>query len=108
MDDTIENLIGTWVEYLNERFATSVSHEDNTEWDITKAFPTLTKEEVFSPIFENDFWKRVPPIDGAADALQKLIEEGPRLTLPTAKAGGFLVRRPQPAPARSYTVSPSV
>ena len=30
------------------------------------------------------------------------------LTLPTAKAGGFSVRRPQPAPARSYMISPSV
>lgn len=30
------------------------------------------------------------------------------LTLPTAKAGGFSVQPPQPAHARSYTVSPSV
>ena len=30
------------------------------------------------------------------------------LTLPTAKAGGFSAQPPQPAPARSYTVSPSV
>ena len=30
------------------------------------------------------------------------------LTLPTAKAGGFLVQRPQPARARSYMVSPGV
>ena len=30
------------------------------------------------------------------------------LTLPTAKAGGFSVQPPPPAPARSYTVSPSV
>lgn len=30
------------------------------------------------------------------------------LTLPTAKAGGFSVQPPQPAQARSYTVSPSV
>ena len=29
------------------------------------------------------------------------------LTLPTAKAGGFLVRRSQPA-SRTYTISPSV
>lgn len=86
MDDTIENLIGTWVEYLNERFGTSVSHEDITEWDMTKAFPSLTKAEVFSPIFENDFWKRVPPIDGAAEALQKLIEEGHRVIIVTASA----------------------
>ena len=30
------------------------------------------------------------------------------LTLPTDKSGGFSVRPPQPASARSYTVSPSV
>ena len=31
-----------------------------------------------------------------------------KLTLPTDKAGGFSVQPPQPAPARSYTVSTSV
>ena len=30
-----------------------------------------------------------------------------QLTLPTAKAGGFLVRRSRPA-SRTYTISPSV
>nr|DAI57242.1 MAG TPA: hypothetical protein [Caudoviricetes sp.] len=30
------------------------------------------------------------------------------MTLPTAKAGGFSAQPPQPAHARSYTVSPSV
>ena len=30
------------------------------------------------------------------------------MTLPTGKAGGFSVQRPQPAPARSYMVSTSV
>lgn len=33
---------------------------------------------------------------------------GEVLTLPTAKAGGFSAQPPQPAHARSYTVSPSV
>ena len=37
-----------------------------------------------------------------------LFRPGNTLTLPTAKAGGFSVQPPQPAPARSYTVSPSV
>ena len=42
--------------------------------------------------------------------LQKLISllwDG-QLTLPTDKSGGFSVQPPQPADARSYTMSPSV
>ena len=30
------------------------------------------------------------------------------LTLPTDKSGGFSAQPPQPAPARAYTMSPSV
>lgn len=50
MDDTIENLAEAWVDYLNARHQTSTSLSDITDWDISKAFPTLTKEQVYFPL----------------------------------------------------------
>lgn len=49
MDDTIENLAEAWVAYLNARHQTSTNLSDITDWDISKAFPALTKEQVYIP-----------------------------------------------------------
>ena len=75
MDDTIENLAEAWVDYLNARHQTSTSLSDITDWDISKAFPTLTKEQVYAPLFEDAFWNWVKPMKGASEALQKLIAD---------------------------------
>lgn len=76
MDDTIENLAEAWVAYLNARHQTSTKLSDITDWDISKAFPTLTKEQVYAPLFEDAFWNWVKPMEGASEALQKLIADG--------------------------------
>lgn len=76
MDDTIENLAEAWVAYLNARHQTSTSLSDITDWDISKAFPTLTKEQVYAPLFEDTFWSWVKPMKGASETLQKLIADG--------------------------------
>ena len=76
MDDTVENLAEAWVAYLNARHQTSTNLSDITDWDISKAFPTLTKEQVYAPLFEDAFWSWVKPMKGASEALQKLIADG--------------------------------
>lgn len=76
MDDTIENLAEAWVDYLNARHQTSTSLSDITDWDISKVFPTLTKEQVYAPLFEDAFWSWVKPMKGASETLQKLIADG--------------------------------
>lgn len=76
MDDTIENLAEAWVTYLNAQHQTSTNLSDITDWDISKAFPTLTKEQVYAPLFEDSFWDWVKPMKGASEALQKLIADG--------------------------------
>lgn len=53
MDDTIESLASAWVDYLNARHGTTTKLTDITGWDISKAFPTLTNEQVYAPLFED-------------------------------------------------------
>ena len=83
-DDTIENLCEAWVKYLNEKHNTSVLLTDIKEWDMTKAFPTLSKDEVFEPLFNEDLWKRVTPLSGAVETIKKIIDDGHKVVIVTS------------------------
>lgn len=84
MDDTIEYLLSAWVNCLNQRHNTSVSVDDIHEWDMTIAFPMLTREQIFAPLFEDDFWETVKPMDGAAEVLEWAMGEGHNIYIVTA------------------------
>lgn len=86
MDDTISHLLKAWVEYLNERHGTTVKPDDITDWDLTIAFPTLTKEQVYAPLVEDELWDRVEPMEHAADVLKRIIDEGHTVKIVTATA----------------------
>lgn len=76
MDDTIENLIVCWIKKLNERYGTTVQYSDVICWDMAKIFPTLTKDQIFEPLFDETFWDEVQPIEGSVEYIQKLIDDG--------------------------------
>ena len=84
IDDTIEYLCKTWVDWLNIKYHSNVKYEDITEWDIRSFFPTLSKEEVFYPIHQSWFWKLVKPMPGAIKYIKKLIEDGFQVYLCTS------------------------
>lgn len=86
MDDTIEHLLKAWVSYLNERHGTSVKTEDITSWDLAVSFPTLTNEQIYAPLKEDELWERVEPIEHAADVLQQILSEGHTVKIVTATA----------------------
>lgn len=84
MDDTIENFCETLVFMLNERFGLSVKPEDVIEWDLKKAFPTLTASDIFAPTNEAEFWKRVKPLPGAVEFLKQIHKDGHDIVIVTA------------------------
>lgn len=86
MDDTIEHLLDAWIRCLNERHGTIVKYADITEWDICNAFPTLTKEQVYTPLVEDEFWNTVEPMRDAADVLKWAIDNGHEIFIVTATA----------------------
>ncbi len=86
MDDTIENCTEAWVNYVNARFGTDVNPGSLRDWDVSKAFPTLTREQVYGVTFEDGFWRTVKPIDGAAEYMKRLIDEGNRIYIVTCAA----------------------
>lgn len=86
MDDTIEHLLIAWVDYINKRYGTNVKYEDVTQWDLRVAFPTLTNQQLHSLLEEDDFWKTVKPMEGAAETLQWMMDQGHEVYIVTASA----------------------
>lgn len=84
MDDVLEKLVVGWVEVLNQRYNLDVKPEEVDDWNIAKTFPMLTKEQVFEVAEEAELWYHVKPIEGAREALEKLIAKGHDIVIVTA------------------------
>ena len=84
MDDTIEHLVKAWVAGVNKKYGRSVPVEEVRSWDVSAAFPGLTWKQVYDVPFQPGFWDTVEPIEGAAEALQRLITAGHEVFIVTA------------------------
>ena len=83
-DGVLENLSEEWVKCLNEKYGTCVRYEDLREWDMTKAFPTLTKEQVIEPEQSEELYGRLKPLKDAPEYLKRLIDDGHKVYVVTA------------------------
>lgn len=83
-DGTINNMLDTWVEWLNKKHGTEVKVEDITEWELIKAFPGLTKRELFEPLNTPEFWHYVTIKPGAVEIIKKFIEDGHQIYIVTS------------------------
>lgn len=83
-DDTIENLTTHWLDVLNSRYNRNVKKEELKIWDMTAAFPDLTSEEVLEPLYRNEFWDGITPIENSGYYLERLMNEGHELYIVTA------------------------
>lgn len=84
IDDTIEDLVGAWCKWLNEKYGTSTMPEDITDWNMKKFFRQLTTVELFSPLLEEKFWETVQPREDAMKYLQRLYNKKYNIFLCTA------------------------
>lgn len=84
MDDTIEQLLKAWLKGVNERYGYSVDYEDITDWDVSKPYDGLTREQVYAIPDEPGFWGSVEPIEGASEAIRKFINDGHEVYIVTA------------------------
>lgn len=69
MDDTITTLLEPWVWRLNDKYGLCVSADSVAEWDVSRFFPTLTRDQVYEVLSEKELWERVSPILYANDVL---------------------------------------
>ena len=75
-DSTLNELLDVWVMWLNRAYGFSVKPEDITDWELGKAYPWLTKEELYMPLNTPEFWDEVQIKQDAAEILERLMAEG--------------------------------
>jgi 5'(3')-deoxyribonucleotidase len=83
-DGTINDMLITWVEWLNRKHGTSVQLSDIIEWELAKVFPALSKRELFEPLNTPEYWDEVPIKSGAVEVIEKLISEGDEVYIITS------------------------
>ena len=83
-DGTINNMLDTWVEWLNKKHNTVVKLEDIIDWELAKVFPTLTKSEIFEPLNTPEFWYHVTIKPGTIEVVEKLIQDGHEVYIVTS------------------------
>ena len=83
-DGTINNMIDTWVEWLNYKHATAVKVEDIVDWELSKVFPNLTKDELFEPLNTPEFWYYVTIKQDAVNIIERLIKDGHEIYIVTS------------------------
>lgn len=86
LDCVLINTGEVWVDILNEVHGTTVKYDDVNEWDMTKFFPTLSRDEVYEPLSNGSVWSRVSPIPGARDTIERLIADGHEVYIVTASS----------------------
>lgn len=84
IDDTIIDLLPAWCEWLNRKHGTNVLYENITEWDMKKFFPMLSKEQIYEPICNDDFWSTIKAKPDASEYIKKLIDKGFNIYLCTS------------------------
>ena len=85
MDETIEGLVPAWVDWLNEKHGLNVSYNDITDWDMTKFFPEISKDEVYKPLLSGkDFWEKVKPYPDAIKTIKALKDDGHNVLIVTS------------------------
>lgn len=84
MDDVLNNLFSAWAIELNKIYKLNVNPKDIKDWKLSKYYPSLTKEEIFSPLYKNIFWASLNTIPDSNYYLRKLIDEGHIVYIVTA------------------------
>ena len=93
MDDTIEQLLAAWLRAANRRYGRNAAYEKVRDWDVSLAYPGLSREEIYAIPNEPGFWATVEPIPGAAEALQRLMAAGHQIYIVTATERESLVEK---------------
>lgn len=84
MDDILLDLIPLWINDVNKLFGTSVTFDDIKSWNIEQFFPSLTRDEVYSPLFAKGFWERIQPTEDGQWFVNKVLGDNHRIKIVTA------------------------
>lgn len=85
MDDICVNLLQEWLITLNQLPGVIPKTEaDIVDWDMKLAYPMLTPNQLYGPLYDSEMWKRVQPVEDAYKYLKKMIKDGHEIYIATA------------------------
>lgn len=85
MDDICVDLLSEWLKVLNSYpNVVPKTEEEIVSWNIELAYPTLTRNQIYQPLCQKDFWERVQPIKDAYKYLKLIKEKGHEVYIATA------------------------
>lgn len=84
IDDVLNNLTVWWTLWLDANYHLDVKHEDITEWDMTKFYPSLTREQIYEPLKLEEFWSQLNPPWLAGKMIKQLLDDGHEIYLVSA------------------------
>lgn len=90
MDDTIENLLLAWIDWLNKEHNLNASIDDVKSWEMGDLYPSLSSEQIFSPLFKEEFWYTVSPKLDAVKYVEQLIKDGQDVYIVTSSHYGTI------------------
>lgn len=84
LDCTLNNLVDVWCATLNKIYGTNVLSDDITDYKIQKFFPTLSEEQIYKPLYSENFWIGMSPLYHSQKCLKKLYEDKHDINIVTA------------------------
>ena len=84
IDDVLNDLLACWVKLLNKRYGLQADAEDLKIWNVQGIYPSLTVEQVYQPMYENEIWQMLSPRPTSVEYLKKMMDDGHDLLIVTA------------------------
>jgi 5'-nucleotidase len=85
MDNTLVNMVGTWIEKYNQRSGENVSLDDITDYDVTKF--VKQPDILYELLEEPGFFYDLEPMPEAVEYFNRLVESGLDIVIVTQPPG---------------------
>lgn len=76
MDETTVRTSEYWTKRLKEEFNVEPKKELQKCYHVKEWYPSLSEEEVYSILYEDDFFEKLEPFDGALETIKEWLEVG--------------------------------
>jgi 5'-nucleotidase len=89
MDAIMVDLVGHWVKLINSDYGLGATVADVKDWDISLAFPTVPKKEVYAYLQKPGFFLFAPPMGGALETLEAIQNLGHDVLIASTPSGAL-------------------
>lgn len=84
IDCVLNDLVENWILYLNNKYNINIVYDDIFTYDMKTCLPKLSNEQIYEPLYLDEFWMSLSPREECNYYLNKLIEDGHDVKLITA------------------------